>query len=117
MVSYAYDTIQRVNPVGFFGMVYVLEGTSVALATRVAETLKHELELSDEAFVYLTSHGSIDQDHVRFLESLLNRIDADEDRASVIHAARRFFHLYAQVFRTLPDKQSALGRPELRDVA
>ncbi len=34
MVSYAYDTIQRGNPVGFFGMVLVLEGTSVALATR-----------------------------------------------------------------------------------
>ncbi len=24
MVAYAYDTIQRVNPAGFFGMVYVL---------------------------------------------------------------------------------------------
>jgi len=33
MVSYAYDVIQRRNPAGFFGMVLVLEGTSVALAT------------------------------------------------------------------------------------
>ncbi|MBU4135892.1 MAG: iron-containing redox enzyme family protein, partial [Alphaproteobacteria bacterium] len=29
MVAYAYDTIQRVNPMAFFGMVYVLEGTSI----------------------------------------------------------------------------------------
>ena len=29
MVAYAYDTIQRINPMAFFGMVYVLEGTSI----------------------------------------------------------------------------------------
>lgn len=29
MLQYAYDMINRVNPVGFFGMVLVLEGTSV----------------------------------------------------------------------------------------
>ena len=33
MVSYAYDTIQRVNPMAFFGMVYVLEGTSIHRGT------------------------------------------------------------------------------------
>ena len=32
MVAYAYDMIARKNPMGFFGMVHVLEGTSVALA-------------------------------------------------------------------------------------
>ena len=33
MVAYVYDYIARRNPVGFFGMVHVLEGTSTALAT------------------------------------------------------------------------------------
>ena len=32
MVAYAYDKINRVNPLGFFGMVQVLEGTSIAVA-------------------------------------------------------------------------------------
>src|SRR5688572_10965779 len=36
MVAFAYDMAARRNPVGFFGMVYVLEGTSVALALRAA---------------------------------------------------------------------------------
>ena len=117
MVSYAYDMIQRVNPVGFFGMVYVLEGTSVMLATRAAQTLERQLGLPDEAFTYLSSHGSIDQEHVRFLEELLNRFDKDEDRACIIHAARRFFYLYARIFRTLPDRQAAMERPDLRAVA
>ena len=38
MVAYAYDTIARGNPVGFFGMVHVLEGTSVSrVATRALQ--------------------------------------------------------------------------------
>jgi hypothetical protein len=36
MVAYLYDLIARGNPVGLFGMVNVLEGTSIALATQAA---------------------------------------------------------------------------------
>lgn len=117
MVSYAWDTIQRGNPVGFFGMVYVLEGTSVTLATQAANTLRRSLDLPEEAFSYLLSHGSIDQEHVQFLEDLLNRIDNPRDQAAIEHAARRFFYLYAQIFRTLPDRKTATIRPDLKDVA
>lgn len=117
MVSYAWDTIQRRNPVGFFGMVYVLEGTSVALATQAAETLQQTLELPAKAFSYLLSHGSIDQEHVKFLEDLVNRFDSDADRACIVHCAQRFFHLYGEIFRTLPDRDAALARPDLRLVA
>lgn len=117
MVSYAYDTIQRGNPAGFFGMVYVLEGTSVALATRAANTIQAKLELPEKAFTYLESHGSIDQDHIQFLETLLNRFDNPRDCDDVIHCAKRFFYLYAQIFRTLPDRKAAACRPDLKDVA
>ncbi len=117
MVSYAWDTIQRRNPAGFFGMVYVLEGTSVALATRAAETLQQKLGLPEDAFRYLLSHGSIDQEHVRFLEKLLNRFETPADREAVMHCARRFFYLYAQIFRSLPDRDAAARRPDLRVVA
>ena len=117
MVSYAWDTIQRRNPVGFFGMVYVLEGTSVALATRAANTIQKSLGLPAEAFSYLQSHGSIDQTHIDFLRSLLDRFTDPTDCATIVHCARRFFYLYAQVFRTLPDRQTAADRPYLREVA
>ena len=117
MVSYAWDTIQRRNPVGFFGMVYVLEGTSVALATQAAVTIQDRLGLPPRAFTYLQSHGSIDQEHIQFLEDLVNRFDSTADQATVIHCARRFFYLYAQIFRSLPDRETAATRPDLRLVA
>jgi pyrroloquinoline quinone (PQQ) biosynthesis protein C len=102
MVSYAYDTIQRRNPVGFFGMVYVLESTSVALASQVASVLSPSLDLPKKAFTYLTSHGSLDISHMDDFRALVNRLDDPADRAAVIDSAQRFFRLYGDVIRALP---------------
>ncbi len=102
MVSFAWDTIQRGNPVGFFGMVYVLEGTSIALAGNAAAAVGASLGLPETAFSYLTSHGEVDLEHVKFLESLLNRLEKPEDRDAVVRCARQFYRLYAGIFRSLP---------------
>jgi len=101
MVAYAWDTIHRRNPVGFFGMVLVLEGTSVTLATHAADNIRRALDLPQEAFRYLTSHGSLDKEHIRFYENLVNRLDEPKDRQAVIHAARMFYRLYGDIFRSL----------------
>lgn len=99
MVAYAYDMIYRVNPVGFFGMVLVLEGTSTAVATQAGEKLMTSLHLPKKAFSYLLSHGSLDISHVSFYESLVNQITDEKDQAIVIHAAKMFYKLYGDVFR------------------
>ena len=102
MVSYVYDRIARHNPVSFFGMVNVLEGTSIALATRAASAIRGSLALPPTAFSYLNSHGSLDLEHMRFFEELMNRLDADEDREAVVHTARVVYRLYGDMFRSLP---------------
>ena len=102
MVAYAYDTVQRGNPVGLFGMVFVLEGTSVALATRAADALQTALQLPAAAFTYLISHGALDRSHLATFEGLMNRLERAEDRQAVLHAADRFYLLYGNVFRSLP---------------
>lgn len=104
MVSYAYDTVMRGNPCGFLGMVYVLEGTSVRLASQAAEALQRSLRLPDAAFTYLRSHGALDQEHVLFFQELVNRLETPEDKQTVIHRAKAFFHLYANIFRSLEEK-------------
>jgi len=102
MVAYAYDTITRNNPVGFFGMVLVLEGTSVALATHAAENIEQTLNLPKTAFSYLTSHGSLDVGHVEFYENLMNKLEDKSDQQAVLHAAKMFYKLYGDIFRALP---------------
>jgi pyrroloquinoline quinone (PQQ) biosynthesis protein C len=98
MVSYAYDTVHRRNPAGFFGMVYVLEGTSVSLAHHAADAIQQHLGLPTTAFRYLLSHGSVDQDHIMFLEALVNRLDNPADKEEVLHCATMFFRLYGDLF-------------------
>jgi hypothetical protein len=102
MVSYAYDTVMRGNPVGFFGMVFVLEGTSVHLASLVAEVLQDCLALPAKAFSYLTSHGTLDLSHIENFRSLVNRLGDAEDRAAILHRANVFFRLYGNVIRSIP---------------
>lgn len=102
MIAYAWDTVLRRNPVGFFGMVLVLEGTSVNLATRAAKAIQTALGLPDAAFSYLTNHGDLDQSHIAYFERLMDRITDEDDQRAVIRCARQMYHLYGDVFRALP---------------
>jgi pyrroloquinoline quinone (PQQ) biosynthesis protein C len=101
MVAYAYDTINRNNPLGFFGMVQVLEGTSIAAASTAADHIRENLDLPKEAFSYLYSHGALDLEHIDFFESLMNRIESEDDQQAIIHCASVFYKLYGDIFRTL----------------
>lgn len=101
MVAYAYDTIARGNPIGFFGMVLVLEGTSVEVATRAGLALRQSLGLGPEAFSYLTSHGALDVGHTDFYANLVNSLDDPADQQALIHGARVFYRLYGDIFRNL----------------
>ena len=101
MIAYAYDTVMRRNPIGFFGMVYVLEGTSVKLAVAAAEAIQRALALPPRAFSYLRSHGELDLEHVGHLHSILERLTDAQDRAAVVRCARRIYWLYGQMFREL----------------
>jgi pyrroloquinoline quinone (PQQ) biosynthesis protein C len=110
MVAYAYDTVMRRNPIGFFGMVHVLEGTSVALALNAADRIQATLGLPLNAFTYLRSHGELDKQHINDLGAILERLADDEDRRAVIRCARGIYWLYGNVFRGLEPAAAVLQR-------
>lgn len=102
MVAYVYDRIARHNPVSFFGMVLVLEGTSTQVATQAADRIQQQLHLPNSAFSYLTSHGSLDISHMQGFELLMNQLTEPEDQQAVLHTARVVYRLYGDMFRSLP---------------
>ncbi len=102
MIAYAYDAIQRGNPASLFGMVLVLEGTSIKLALQAADLLQSSLDLPNEAFTYLRSHGELDISHMAFFEKLMNRLEDPEDQKAVIHCANMIYRLYGDIFRAMP---------------
>lgn len=101
MVAYAYDTVQRRNPIGMFGMVFVLETTSAALASSAAGAIQDGLKLPKTAFRYLTSHGSLDQEHIQFFQSLVNQFDDQNDIDELLHCAQMVYRLYGDIFRSI----------------
>lgn len=109
MVSFLYDLIARDNPVGLFGMVNVLEGTSIALATHAAGSIRERLQLPQSAFSYLSSHGSLDVEHMQTYRRLMNALDDPADQTAVIHASKVVYRLYADMFRGLPRDQENMN--------
>ncbi len=106
LVAYAYDQVTRRDPLGFFGMVHVLEGTSVRAATQAAQALGESLQLPPSAFSYLSSHGSLDQDHVAFFGQLVDGLPDPAEQQVILRAARAFYRLYGDIFRSLSPRQA-----------
>ncbi len=101
MLAYLYYRIERVNPMCIFGMVHVLEGTSVVIATPIAESLQQALSLSDDATTYLRSHGALDLEHLKFFASLMDKVTDARDRQDIIHTAREVYALYGEMLNAL----------------
>ena len=112
MIAYAYDTVMRRNPVGFFGMVHVLEGTSVSLALTAADRIQSALGLPVRAFTYLRSHGELDKEHVKDLAQILERLTDREDGEAVVRCAKGIYWLYGHVFRSLESGAASMSPAE-----
>lgn len=102
MNAYNYDYINRKNPVGFFGMVFMLESTSVQLASKGAEVIREKLDLPESAFSYLSSHGDLDISHMKFFEETVSKITDPDDQKAIIEVAQNTFRLFANMLRAIP---------------
>lgn len=107
MVAFLYHQIDRHNPMALLGMVQVLEGTSVAIALTVAEQLQQGLQLPEQAMSYLSSHGALDQEHLRFFEGLMDQVTEPTDQNAILHAARVVYRLYGDMLRGLEGHDGA----------
>lgn len=101
MVAYLYHQIDRGNPLALFGMVWVLEGTSVSIGGSMATTIQATLELPDSAMSYLKSHSELDQEHIQFFAKLMDKIDSEQDQQVIIESARMVYALYGQMLNSL----------------
>ena len=102
MVGHVYYAIDRISPYAMLGMVFVLEGTSVDIASIAAGSIAKRLDIPPtKGFSYLTSHGAVDQDHIRFYRDLVNKIDCPEKQAIIIDTANMVYRLWGQMFNDL----------------
>ena len=107
MVAYAYYAIEHISPYALLGMVHVLEGMSAALALAAASRLKESLGIEgDTGFSYLSSHGSLDQEHVAFFQDLVNGLDDPEAQRAIIDTAKVIYRLYGDIFTEIDNARA-----------
>jgi len=102
MISHAYYLIERQSPYALLGMVHVLEGMSVVLADQAAGAIRASFgDNPPNAFSYLTSHGALDMEHVKFFEDLVNGLGERDVEDIIIASAKDFYKLFGNMFREL----------------
>lgn len=102
MVAWLYHQIDRGNPLAFFGMVHVLEGTSIAVATQTGQVVQKVLGLPKSAFSYLFSHGALDLEHFEFFKGLMEQITDPADQKAIIDSAAMVYRLYGNMLHSIP---------------
>ncbi len=109
MISYMYNTIDTVSPQSLLGMVFVLEGTSVNIATESAEAIAKSLNINTKkGFSYLLSHGKLDISHLDFYKNLVNTIQDKTIQDQIIDTAKMIYYLWGNMFDEIYNKYHQL---------
>lgn len=103
MVAWVYYAVEFLNPYSMLGMVLVLEGTSVDIASAGADAVRKRLGMTAEegGFSYLTSHGALDREHIVFFQNLVNTVEGEENRRAIIDTANMVYALWGEMFAGL----------------
>jgi pyrroloquinoline quinone (PQQ) biosynthesis protein C len=100
MVGYNYYAAERVHPCSVLGMLYVLEVIASVYGGKVADSIARAIgrETGAGGFRFLSSHATMDADHMAKLNVLLKTIDDPAAQAAIIASTNVNFHQFGQLF-------------------
>lgn len=100
MIGYNYYAAERVHPCSVLGMLYVLEVVASVYGGKVADSIARAIgrDTGSGGFRFLSSHATMDADHMAKLNVLLKTIDEPAAQAAIIESTRVNFHQFSQLF-------------------
>jgi pyrroloquinoline quinone (PQQ) biosynthesis protein C len=100
MIGYNYYAAERVHPCTVLGMLYVLEVIASVYGGKAADSIARAIGRDTGAggFRFLSSHATMDVDHMAKLNVLLKTIDDAEAQSAIIASTRVNFHQFGQLF-------------------
>ena len=100
MIGYNYYAAERVHPCSVLGMLYVLEVVASVYGGKAADSIARAIgrETGKGGFRFLSSHATMDVDHMAKLNVLLKTIDDPAAQAAVISSTQVNFHQFGQLF-------------------
>ena len=101
MAAFNYASSEREHPCAVLGMLYTLEVMSSVYGGRVSDSIARALgrDVEGGGFKFLSSHASMDLDHLAKLNRLVKTVDDPRAQAAIINAVRVNFYLFGQMFK------------------
>ena len=100
MIAFNYHGAERVHPCSVLGMLYMLEVVSSVYGGRVSESIALALgrDVAAGGFKFLTSHATMDVDHMAKLNRLVKTISDPGARVAIVNSTRVNFYQFARMF-------------------
>jgi pyrroloquinoline quinone (PQQ) biosynthesis protein C len=100
MIGFNYYAAEREHPCSVLGMLYVLEVIASVYGGKAADSIARAIgrESAAGGFRFLSSHATMDADHMAQLNVLLKTIADPAAQAAVINSTRVNFHQFGQLF-------------------
>lgn len=100
--GYNYSAADRKHPCSVLGMLYVLEVIASVYGGPFASALRERLLLQGEAGVsFISSHATLDAQHMKELREIANTLDDAESQASVVESALVNFHHFTRILEAI----------------
>ena len=102
LIGYNYWAADRRDPCSVLGMMYVLEVIAAVYGGPFSAAIKEGLLLQgDRGTSFLTSHASMDAQHMATLREILNLVTEHRPQAAVIESINVNFHHVTSIFAAI----------------
>jgi len=100
MIGFNYYAAERVHPCAVLGMLYVLEVVASVYGGKAADSIARATgrDVATGGFRFLSSHATMDAEHMAKLNVLLKTIADPAAQAAIIDSTRVNFHQFGQLF-------------------
>jgi pyrroloquinoline quinone (PQQ) biosynthesis protein C len=100
MIAFNYYAAERVHPCSVLGMLYMLEVVSSVYGGRVSDSIARALGRDVDAggFKFLSSHATMDADHMQQLNRLVKTIVDPDAQEAIINSTRVNFYQFSRMF-------------------
>jgi pyrroloquinoline quinone (PQQ) biosynthesis protein C len=100
--GYNYWAADRRHPCSALGMVYALEVIASVYGGPITAAVKESLLLeNDRGISFISSHATLDAEHMAELRVVMNEIDDDATKDAVIESAEFNFHQFTRILESI----------------
>lgn len=101
MIAWNYHGADRKHPCSVLGMLYTLEVIASVYGGRVADSIARAIgrNVDGGGFRFLTSHATMDAEHMAKLNVLVKTIEDPAAQQAIIESTRVNFYQFGQLYR------------------